>query len=55
MRSGYIEPQFLDLGTNWRSAVSLTPLLFYPWERSPQYPIVRRLEDPRAGMDDTEK
>jgi hypothetical protein len=30
-----INLRFLDLGTVWRSVISFTPLLLYPWGRAP--------------------
>jgi hypothetical protein len=41
---------FLDLGTSWRWVVSFTP-----WTLYPRYPLLRRLVDPRAGLDEVEK
>jgi hypothetical protein len=31
--------------------VSFMPWLLYPWGRSIQYPLDRKLVDPRAGLD----
>jgi hypothetical protein len=39
---------FLDLGTSWRWVVSFTPRPFYPREKSPWYPLDRRLCGPRS-------
>jgi hypothetical protein len=38
---------FLDLSTGWRWVVSYTPLLLYPWGKSPRYPLDRRLGGPQ--------
>jgi hypothetical protein len=35
--------------------VSFTPRPFYSREKSPPYPLDRRLVDPRAGLDDVQK
>jgi hypothetical protein len=41
--SGCIDSHFLDLGTSWRWVVSFTPRPLYPREKSPRYPLDRRL------------
>jgi hypothetical protein len=41
--SGGIVPGILDLGTRWRSVVSFTPRPLYSQEKSPWYPLDRRL------------
>jgi hypothetical protein len=38
-----IDPRNLDLGTSWRWVVSFTPRSLYPREKSPRYPLERRL------------
>jgi hypothetical protein len=38
-----IAPRILDLGTRWAWVVSFTPQLLYPQEKSPRYPLDRRL------------
>jgi hypothetical protein len=38
-----IAPRILDLGTRWRWVVSFTPRPFYLQEKSPWYPLDRRL------------
>jgi hypothetical protein len=45
--SGCIAPHFLDLGTSWRWMVSFTSHPLYPWGKSFQYPLDRRLGGPR--------
>jgi hypothetical protein len=45
--SGCIDPHFLH-GTSWRWVVSFTPLPLYPREKSPQYPLHRRLDGPQS-------
>jgi hypothetical protein len=47
MRSGCIEPRFLDHGTSWW-VVSFTPRPPYTWEKSPRYPLYRRLGGPQS-------
>jgi hypothetical protein len=47
MGSGYIEPNFLDLGTSWRWVVRFTLLPLYPRGKSPRYPLDRRLGAPQ--------
>jgi hypothetical protein len=46
--SGCIDPHFLDLGTSWRWVVSFTPRPPYPQEKSPLYPLDRRLGGPHS-------
>jgi hypothetical protein len=41
--SGCIDPHFLDIGTSWRWVVSFTSRPLYPREKSPKYPLDRRL------------
>jgi hypothetical protein len=43
MRSGCIDPHFLDLGISWRWEVSSTPRPFYHRGNSSWYPLDRRL------------
>jgi hypothetical protein len=45
------------LGTSWRRIVSFTPQPLYPWGKSPQYPLHRRLGGPqsRSGRRGEEK
>jgi hypothetical protein len=38
-----MDPRFLDMGTSWMWAVSLTPLPLYP-----RYPLDRRLGGPQS-------
>jgi hypothetical protein len=38
------DPRLLDLGTSWRWVVSFTLRLLYPREKSPWYPLDRRLD-----------
>ena len=45
----------LDLGTSWRWVAGFTPRPLYHQGKSPQYPLGRRLGEPRAGLDDVEK
>jgi hypothetical protein len=47
-RSGCIDPHFLDLGTNWRSMASFTPMPLYRRGKSPQYPSHRWLCGPQS-------
>jgi hypothetical protein len=53
----YIDPHFLDLGTNWRWVVSFTSLPLYPRRKSPGYLMDRRLGGPqsRSGRRGEEK
>jgi hypothetical protein len=37
----------LDLSTRWRQVVSFMHLPFYPWGKSPQYPLDRMLGGPK--------
>jgi hypothetical protein len=57
MGSGCIDPHFLDLGTSWRWVVNFTPRPLYPREKSPRYPLDRRLGGPqsRSGRPGEEK
>jgi hypothetical protein len=58
VRIGRIDPSSDDLGTSWRSVVSLTPLQFNPSplpERASGTHRTRSWVGPRAGLDDTEK
>jgi hypothetical protein len=41
--SGSTAPRILNLGTRWRQMVSFTPLLHYNRDKSPRYPLDRRL------------
>jgi hypothetical protein len=52
-----IAPRILDLGSRWRWVVSFTPRPFYPQEKSPWYPLDRRLGGPqmRSGRGGEEK
>jgi hypothetical protein len=50
MGSGCIHSHFLDFGTCWMWVVSFTLLPHYPHEKSPRYPLARRLR-----LDDVEK
>jgi hypothetical protein len=43
-----IDPHILDVGTSWRWVVSFTPRSLYPWEKSPRYPLDRRLGRPQT-------
>jgi hypothetical protein len=47
----------IDLGTTWRWVVSFTPRLPYPQEKSPWYPLDKRLGGPqsRSGRGGEEK
>jgi hypothetical protein len=42
-----IAPRILDLSTRWRWMVSFTPRPLYPQEKSPLYPLDRRLGGPQ--------
>jgi len=57
LRNGGIAPRVLDLGTRWRWVVSFTPRPLYPQEKSPWYPLYRRLVWPqgRSGRGGGEK
>jgi hypothetical protein len=44
----HIDPHFLDLGTTWRWADSVTPRPLYPRGKSPRYPLDRRLGEPQS-------
>jgi hypothetical protein len=46
--SGCIDPRFHDLGITWRWVISFTPLLLYPLEKSPRYPLDMRLGGPQS-------
>jgi hypothetical protein len=48
MRSGCIDPHFLDLGTSWRWVVNFTRRPLYPRGKSPRYPLDRRLGGPQS-------
>jgi hypothetical protein len=49
-----LDPCILDLGTSWCVVrFTLRPLYFR--EKSPQYPLNRRLGGPQTGFDDVEK
>ena len=37
--NGGISPSILDLGTEWRWVVCITPRLLYPWGKSLWYPL----------------
>jgi len=54
---GGITPSILELGTTWRLVVSFTPRLLYLQEKSPWYPLDRRLggHQSRTGRGDEEK
>jgi hypothetical protein len=43
-----VDPHFLDLGTNWKWAVSFTPLPLYSRGKRPPYPLDRRLSGPQS-------
>jgi hypothetical protein len=49
--SGGIAPLIIDPGTRWRWVVGFTPRPLYPQEKSPWYPLDRRLGGPRAVLD----
>jgi hypothetical protein len=53
--SNFSYGRFLDPSTSWSLAVSLIRLLLYPWGKSPQYPLDRRLCGPRDSLDGMEK
>jgi hypothetical protein len=46
--SGGTAPCILNLGTRWRWMVSFTPRPLYPREKSPWYPLDRRLGGPKG-------
>jgi hypothetical protein len=46
--SGCIAPRILDLGTGWRWVVSFTPRPLHPQEKSPWYPLDRKLGWPQS-------
>jgi len=46
--SGVIAPHVFDLGTRLRSVVSFMPWPLYPQEKSPWYPLDRRLGGPQS-------
>jgi hypothetical protein len=54
-RGWCIDPRVLDPGTSWRWVVSFTPRPLYSLGKSPCYPLDRRLDEPRTGLDDVEK
>jgi hypothetical protein len=54
-RVGCIDPYFLDIGTSWRSVVSITPLPLYPCGKSPRNLWIEVLVDTRADLDNVEK
>jgi hypothetical protein len=43
-----ISPHIPDLGTRWRWEFSFTPRPLYPQEKSPWYPLDRRLNGPQS-------
>jgi hypothetical protein len=45
---GDITSRILDLGTRWRRVVRFMPRLLYPHEKSPWYPLDRRLGGPQS-------
>jgi hypothetical protein len=45
--SGCIDSCILDLSTSWRRVVRFMPWLLYPWGKSLQYPLNRRLSGPQ--------
>jgi hypothetical protein len=55
MRSGCIDPHFIDLGTSWRWVASWRPGSFTPGERAPGTYCIGGLVDPRAGLDNMGK
>jgi hypothetical protein len=50
-----VDPYFLDLGTRWRSVVSLTPRSLYSGKKSPGTHWIGGWVDPKADMDDMGK
>jgi hypothetical protein len=48
LENGGIAPRLLDLGTRWRWVVSFTPPPHYPQEKSPWYPLERRVRGPHS-------
>jgi hypothetical protein len=38
----------LDLGIRWRRVIKFTPLPLYPWEKSPWYPLYRRMSESQS-------
>jgi hypothetical protein len=52
---GYINPNFLDLGTGWRWVVNFTPRPLYPRGNSPGAHWIGGWVDLKAGLDDLEK
>jgi hypothetical protein len=52
-----IAPRILDLGTKWRWVVSFTPRPLYSQEKSPWYPLDKKLDGPqsRSGSSGEEK
>jgi len=44
--SGGLAPH-INIGTRWRWVVSFMPQLLYPWGKSPQYSLDRRLIGPQ--------
>jgi hypothetical protein len=46
--NGCMDPRILDLGTSFRSVVSLTPRPLYLRVESPRYPLDRRLGGPQS-------
>jgi hypothetical protein len=44
----------LDLDPRWRCVVSFTPLPLYTREKSPRYPLIRRLGGPEGRQDAVE-
>jgi hypothetical protein len=57
MGSGCIDPRILDLGINWRWAVSFTDRPLYPRGKSSRYSLNRRLDGDqnRSGQNGEEK
>jgi hypothetical protein len=53
MGSAGIAPFISNLGNRWR--VNFTPRPFFPRERSPWYPLDRRVGGPEADLDAVEK
>jgi hypothetical protein len=47
-RIGDVAPRILDLGTRWRWVISFKSRLLYPQEKSPLYPLDKRLGGPQS-------
>jgi hypothetical protein len=55
MREWRYSSTILDLGTRRGLAVSFTALTLYILEKSPRYPLDRRLVGPQSALDAVEK